>query len=372
MYRCIIYMKKLFAFICITALTGALSAQTRAPSGFSDFFPEAAEINAASRIFVHGFDDAAGLEKVTDGRLVSDVGFTRYERADYSGDQSLSIEVFTLLDFKAAYSLLTLLRENTIQAGPPGDAFTAGNDGFLFSQGRFFIRILGKGAPKELFEKTAEAVSAKMAQFGGELPGLPDYFPPDGYEVSSLRYFPSLDAYKTWTGKNTPWYIDANYDMEIATARYFAENRSGTVSLLQLPTPELAEEYYDALMVSAPERAGGISIYARRAGPLVVCMEGDFDPAEAGRLLSSLNFSYSLRWVYGNEKSPGVIWGIPSIVLKAVVHSIIFSLIACITAVLIGLAIGAGRFALRQYTEKRSPKSTEESTGLTWLNLRNH
>jgi hypothetical protein len=375
-------MKKIiFAFICVLAAAGVLSAQTQgaedAPSGFSDFFPEAAEIGASSRTFSPAFEDTAGLAKVTDGKLVSDVGFTRYERADYSGALPLSIEVFTLLDSHAAYSLLTLLRENHVQPGPPGDAFTAGNDGFLFARGRLFVRIMGKGEKsassdmKELLEKSAAAIGAKMERVSsGAQPGLFAYFPPEGYDASSLRYFPSQDAYKTWTKGNHPEYIDTNYDMEIATARYSAGNGSGTVSMLKFPTPELAEEYYDELAASISAVPGSLSIYARRAGPLVACLEGNFDPVSAHRLLSGVKFGYSLHWIDDDGKNGGVVWGIPKVILQAVVNSLIFSLTAGVAAVLIGLMIGAGWFLFRQYKDKRNPRPLEEDPYFNRLNLK--
>lgn len=367
-------MGKVFlALVCVLAIAGTLSAQNQDTSGLPGYFPEAAEIGAFSRIPGAGFEDAAGLAKVADGGLVSSVGFTRYARADYSGASPLSIEVFTLLDFKAAYSLLTLLRENPVQAGPPGDAFTTGNNGLLFAQGRFFVRIgspLGKDTPKELLEKSAAAAGAKIMPSGGERPELLDYFPPNGFDASSLRYFPSADAYKIWTKGKAPEYIGANYDTEIATARYFTDGNSGTIFMLKFPTPELAEEYYDELAFSASAPPEGSSIYARRAGPLVAVLEGNFNTVSAGRLLSDVKFSYSMRWVYGDEKNTGVVWGIPGVVLSAVVNSLIFSFIAVIVAILIGSSIGLGRFALRQYREKRSPKSLEDDPRFTRLNLR--
>ena len=366
-------MKKFFALVCVLATVGALSAQTRTPADFPGYFPEAAEIDASSRTFVAGFEDAAGLAKVADGRLVSDVGFTRYERVDYSAASALSIEVFTLLDSLAAYSLLTLLREDNIRSGPPGDAFAIGNGGFLFAQGRFFVRILvkdGKGASKELLEKSAEIVGSKMAPSSGERPGLLEYFPSDGYDASSLRYFPSLDAYKTWTRGKASEYIVTNHDMEIATARYFAGDRSGTFSLLRLPTPELAEEYYDELSASMSALPDGLSIYAKHAGPLVAILEGNFDSVPAAGLLSGVRFSYSLRWVDGDENNARTVWGVPGAVLSAVVYSVFFSFIAIFIALIIGLAIGIGRFALRQRKEKRYPDLAKEDAGSTWLNLR--
>ena len=354
--------------------SAALSAQAQTPSGFSDFFPEASEIDAVSRTFSQAFDDAAGLSKVKDGKLVSDVGFVRYERADYSGASPLSVEIFTLLDSAAAYSLLTLLGENPVQPGPPGDAFAAGNDGFLFARSRIFVRILGKdgsGAPRELLEKSATVIGSKTDRLsGGARPGLIEYFPPDGYDASSLRYFPSRDAYNTWTGGKAPDYINMDYDVEIATARYLAGNRRGTVSMLKFPTPELAEEYYDELAALVATLPNGLSIYARRAGPLVACLEGDFDPVSAGRLLSGVKFSYSLHWIDENGGNGGrVVWGIPSVILLTVANSLILCLVITIFAVLLGLALGTGNFALRQYRDKHSAEPLDDYPD-NWLNLK--
>ena len=356
--------------VCVVlAASCALSAQSQITGGFPDYFPEASEIGADSRAFSLAFENAADLVKVKNGRLASNVGFTRYERADYSGAAPLSIEVFTLLDSYAAYSLLTLLRDNHIHTGPPGAAYTIGDDVFLFARGRIFVRILGKGAPKELLERSAAAVSAKMGTSSGEPPRLPDYFPPDGYAADSMKYFPSPEAYKTWAGDKTPEYIDTNYDMEIAAARYSTGSYSGTFYLMKFPNPELAEGYYDDLAVLAPTVSVGLSLYAGRVGPLVAVLEGDFDPVSAGRLLSAVKFSYSMHWVYGEEPVANVIWGVPVVVLKAVVGSLIFSAIAVVAAILTGLALGGGRYALRQYKGKRSPQLFKDESGITRLNL---
>ena len=361
-------MKKIFlALAYILAAAGMSVAQT--PQERSDYFPEAAEIGASSRISGQGFESAADLAKIKDGRLVSDVGFIRYDRSDYSGASPQSIEVFKLLDSWAAYSLLTLLRENQIEPGPPGDFFTTGNDGLLFAQGRFFVRILGKDAPKELLEKSAALVSAKIEQSGGEPPGLPGHFPSEGYDASSLRYFPSQASYKTWIEGKAPAYINTDYNMEIATARYYAGSRSGTVSLLKFPTSELAEEYYDEFMVSAPAVPNGLSVYARRAGPLIACLEGNFDPVSADKLLSTVKYGYSLRWDYNPESGARIVWGIPTSILKAVVNSLFFSAIAVLCAILIGSMIGVGRFVLREYNRKHSLEPADEDPGFTRLIL---
>ena len=372
-YRTFRWFRNLFfALVCGPILCCALSAQARTADGIPGYFPETAEIGVSSRSLSSGFEDAAGLSKVKDGRLVYDVGFIRYERVDYSDASSLSIEIFTLLDSRAAYSLLTLLRDDPIQTGPPGDAFASGNDVVLFSRGRFFVRIQGKDAPKELLEKSASTVGGKLAHSGGEQPRLPSYLPADGLDAYSLRYFPSRDTYETWTSGQAPWYIDTTYDVEIVTADYSSGKDFGTVALLRFPTDELAEEYFDALAVSAPVATGDRSVYAKLTGPLVACLEGNHDSVSAGKLLSTVKFSYSLRWVYGDEQytSTKTVWGVPVSILNAVVNSLIFTAVASTVVALLGLAIGVGRFTLREYRDRRSPRSMEENSGLTWLNLR--
>ena len=217
-----------------------------------------------------------------------------------------------------------------------------------FAIASFFI-LFGIPAAGGLFAGTPD---------GENTPSLLGYFPQDGYDETSLRYFPTATAYETWSGKSKPAYLDTEYDMEIAQARYSLENHSGMLFLLKFPTPELAEDYYDNLALPDAKVKNGSSVYARHVGPLVACLEGDFDPPAADALLKSIKFGgYSVRWDHEQGQS-NAIWGIPFSILGAVVNSLIFVMILSLASILLGTAVGAGRFVLNGFRSRRRPEES--------------
>ena len=343
-------------------------AQT--PVVLSNYFPESGEIDVSFQTSDFGFADPEGLAKIKDGKLAAAVGFVRYDCRDYSApDASMKIEIFTLLDSPAAWSLLTLLRENPVKDGPPGDAFVLDENFLLLAQDRLFVRIQGIGITEELLRKASESVSSRIDRQSVGKPGLITHMPEAGYDTASLCYFPSASSYDVWTKERKPTYIDTSYDMEIAHASYSgADNQAGTIFLMKFPTTELAEDYFDGLAVAVSDVREGFSIFARHTGPLVAVLEGNFNPQSADELLASVKFGYSVRWDKGNQAN--VVWGVPTSILGAVVNSLIFSALAGIGAILLGTAIGAGRFAWRGYREKRSPELAENDPGFTQLRLR--
>jgi len=225
-----------------------------------------------------------------------------------------------------------------------------------FAIASFFILFVIPAAGG-LFAETPEV---------GNTPSLLKHFPQDGYDETSLRYFPTATDYETLVGKSKPAYLDTEYDMEIAQARYSLEDHSGILFLLKFPTPELAEDYYDNLALPSAKVKDDISVYARNVGPLVACLEGDFDPPAADALLKSIKFSgYSVRWDH-DQRQAKAIWGIPVSILGAVVNSLVFVMALSLVSILLGTAVGAGRFALNEFRSRRKP----EESHFTRLRLR--
>ncbi len=108
-------------FFLIFAVISTVTAQVELVS--DDYFPADSEFADLHKIVsAESFADPARLSQIDNGRLFSDVGFEKYAKRVYSlgNSGSLSIEVVTLRDARAAYSILTLLRSVNIQDGPPG------------------------------------------------------------------------------------------------------------------------------------------------------------------------------------------------------------------------------------------------------------
>jgi ABC-type phosphate transport system permease subunit len=103
--------------------------------------------------------------------------------------------------------------------------------------------------------------------------------------------------------------------------------------------------------------------YARRAGPLVAILEGTFEPEQADKILGSLEFQYSIRWIYDkNNRSSATVWGVPVGLLGTVVRSLAFVALLCVASVLLGLGMAVFRILLREYAPNNildRPERTE-------------
>lgn len=353
-------MKLFFALILgFSVITPAAMAQVELVSG--DYFPAEFEFSEIDRLVSEEtVDNPEQLSKIKDGKLFSDVGFQKYQKRTYAVGRSgsLSVEVVTLLDFRAAYSVLTLLRTGMLQEGPPGDVFTTADSEIRFAQGKTWVRIQGRDIPEDLARRVAVSVSNRIGSHRPDPPSLISHMPKTGLDASTLRYYPGRTPFESHAGTIRD-YLKFDSDFEIAQARYSVDDRSGTLSLLSFPTREVAQDYFDGL-------AGPGPMYAKMAGPIVGVLEGPFDPATADRLLNDIQFSYSIRWI---EDKPKVLWGIPAGILSTVVESLFFVVVLGAVSILAGAGFAAVRVALRKYAPKHSPDNPER-TEITRLKLK--
>jgi hypothetical protein len=342
-----------------------LSASALAESPEDRYFPSSSEfpeiLSVASE---QSFDDPAKLLRLTDGKIISAVGFKHYARRDYrlAESKSLSIEVITLLDLKAAYSLLTLSGNSNMQPGPPGDEYSFDVDGIQFAHRNQWVNIRSKGADKEFIRKVAEAVSRKLGSLQKKTPGLISHFPKSGFNEATLQYFPSFQSFEAY--KKVPaWIQICGQDMEIAQAKYSIGDKSGVLSLLSFPTSEIAEVCYSKLAAVNSHR-----IFHKRIGPLIAVFEGSVEPQLAGKLLEDIHYDYSIQWIYEKKESKASnLFGIPVNVLDKLIKKSFF-----LVALIVLLSIGGGiAFAVFRFRfRNRVSKSNRDDGDTTHLSMR--
>jgi len=255
-----------------------------------------------------------------------------------------------------------------MQEGPPGDAFSLNPNGMIFAQNKELIRIRAEGISDELVKRVAISVSNRIGQRKDRSPSLLSHFPKPGYDASSLHYFPELKSYKHYSGKRVPSFIKLDLDMEVAQARYSLDNQSGTLFLLNFPTPQIAEAYLDDLALPSSDQPGKPTLHAKRSGPLVAFLEGNFDAQSANRILSPIKFSYAVRWVYekGNQKK--IIWGIPVRILRTVVNSLLFVILLSGISIVIGTVVAVLIF-LRRRNASKNLTTSQQSSEITQMRL---
>jgi len=359
----------IYTLLCLIPFVPAAGAQLELVT--DSFFPadlEFPELRQTSEVV---FEDPARLAKLDYGRLWGDVGFEKYAQRVYevSKTGTLSIEIVSLKDYRAAYSLLTLLRDSNLRDGPPGDAYTAAADGIRFAKRRDWIRMRASGVPEDLLKRVAGSVSNRLGPEKQEIPSLISHLPRPGYDASSLRYFPGLESFENFAGSKAGAFLKFQSDVEIAQARYSLGTRSGVLSLLNFPTPQVAEDCYADLTANGARyaSAAGGAIYTKRVGPIVAALEGSFDPAAANTILDPIQFRYSVRWIYEKSSSPATIWGVPAGILGTVVRSLFFVVLLCGVSIVAGAAFAFFRFALRG---RSSDNILDRQSEITRLRLR--
>jgi hypothetical protein len=331
----------------------------------SHYFPADQEFTELGDIqSEESLDEPSTLGQLREGPLIVEAGLRKYSRRTYRliAGGLLSIEVIEMRDARGAFSLLTLLRGSPMADGPPGDVYASSDRRLIFCQGRVFVRISGND-PDDLARRVAVSVSNRIGPREKSLPLLLTHFPDYGYQSSTLRYFlgPRALAFMEQTGGS---FLKINPDMELACADYLLPEASGTLWLASFPTSQLAEEYLDSLSIDGAKHATGISaVFAKRSGPIVGILQGSFNPGMADQLLSSVQFAYSIKWIYDrNRRNSETVLGIPMGILGTVVRSLVFTGLLCLGSILAGIAIAVFRLVLRGYAPRNfldRPERTE-------------
>ena len=332
----------------------------------SDFFPaemEFRELGAVRSDRV--LEDAASRAGIEGGNILAEAGCQRYARREYEleGGGLLSIEVATLKDPKASYSVLTLLRSSPVEKGPPGEFYAVTPGELLLARGNLWVRV--RGADAELCKRIAVSVSNRIGSRDSSLPAVVKRMPPDGLEAASLRYFLGPESFRAYGEPPRGFQLAPTSDLEVAQARYEDAGKYGTLFLVSFPTNQVAQEYFDSLSGPPTHAKGTVNTmtYARRAGPLVAILEGTFEPEQADKILGSLEFQYSIRWIYDkNNRSSATVWGVPVGLLGTVARSLAFVALLCLASVLLGLGMAVFRILLRGYAPNNildRPERTE-------------
>jgi hypothetical protein len=332
-------MRQYLLAICLFAgssgSTLSLTAQTELVT--RNYFPADLEfVELKSVESQRELGEPASLAELPEGALFAEAGFRHYARRTYrlNPSGSLTLETITLNDSKAAYSLLSLLRNDVIRKGPPGD-FAAGLDqNLMFCQANVLVRIRSE-APGDLARRVARSVGNRIARREHE-PSLIANLPKLGLEPVSLRYCLGPVAFARYAQPVAGKSIEFRDELEIAQARYSLENQTGVLSLVGFPTVQLADEYFESLfgLMGGNSKA---ELYFKKSGPMLAILEGTFAPRTADRLLGSIEFNYSVKWIYDarNRASNGM-WGVSSGLMGTVVRSL------ALTGLLAGLSLLAG------------------------------
>ncbi len=333
----------------------------------SDFFPADLEFKELVRVLpVPG--PLAVTPPASEAWIFDEVGYRKYERRNYETESrgALTIEIVTGKDERSAFSLLTLLRNSELTPGPPGDSFAAGAGALEFAKGNFWVRVRCDGAA-DLVRRVAISVGNHMGQREHSTPPLVSHFPGNGLDASSERYFLGPKSFAAYASKIPGLQLDFRPEMEVAQAAYTLGNGCGVLSLVNFPTAQMAEDYFDSISDGIQSQSNGL--FTRKVGPIVGILEGSFDAAAADQILGAIKFRYSIKWIYDkNNRSSATVWGVPVRILGTVVRSLLLTALLCGISILLGVGMAVFRVFLRGYAPGNILDAPER-TGMIRLRL---
>jgi len=330
----------------------------------SDYFPARFEFRELATVVAdEEIDSVPAIGRLKEGSFFLEAGAQAYARREYGLEDrtALAIEILTLEDERGAYSLVSVLRPAALAAGPPGDYMAESAGELCFAQSRYFVRIRSR-APADLLRRIATSIGNRIGRHAQAPPSLVTHLPESGCANASIRYFMgprSAEAFSQPIAGRRPVFADP---AEIVQAPYLLDGRSGLLTLISFPTMQMADDYYERSMDWLGRAAPPARLYSAKAGPIIGILEGNFDPGNADKVLGSLQYSYTVKWIYDKYKNAPTIWGLPYGIMSTVVRSIVLVSLLCLASIVAGAALAFFRVALRTYAPNNfldRPERTE-------------
>ncbi|MGC1784555.1 MAG: DUF6599 family protein [Acidobacteriaceae bacterium] len=316
--------------------------------------------------------------------VLREYGFSRFEAANYTrGSDTLAVKAVQFGDATGAYGAFTFYRRPNMAPEEIGQGAGFDVNRVLFWNGTVFVEAtfvhITATSAGELRDLSSLLPKPKGNQ--GTLPTLPDYLPRQHLRPMTVQYAFGPDAYTASGGVLPGSLVDFGMSAEVVTAQYDSLNGTGTLTIINYPTPEIAANRQRAIASFLSTHGGGAAgkpgewtpalansyleaLQSRRSGPLVALTSGEFSAGSAQELLQRVNYEATLtlggsgRYVPDTTKLAQLIISVAYLVG-------IFALIAIVAAI----SLGGGR-ALWRKMRRKSGQPEDESAEFIRLNLR--
>jgi len=305
-------------------------------------------------------NDASQIDAAHVTELKED-GLNRFSTAKYGhGGSAADIKALQFVDATGAAAALNLYRTgmHALPAGQKLGTESAASDGkLLFRTGNTII-LATSAHPLAASELQALAITLpKISGPKGMSPLLPTLLPVKGLKPESVRYALGPTSYTASGGVLPAEILGFDKSAEAVTADYAARNGKGTLTLLLYPTPQLAGEHGRAIEAWVNAHLGGLgTVKMRREGPLVILTTGNFSANDAQQMVEGVHLRSEVTW---EKPMPHEFHTEVRKTASLLLSIAIFSGLAMLAAVLLGLFLGGGRAMVRVLRGKPAASEPE-------------
>ncbi|MGA8089956.1 MAG: DUF6599 family protein [Terracidiphilus sp.] len=308
-----------------------------------------------------GWDAAEKPKPVSDpGQLdnanvaaLKEYGCTGGAVADYKrGSETLSVKALTFNDVSGAYGAYSFYRQNGWPKADIGTGGTSDNNRVLFWKGNTVVdATFSHVGPMSAAEMRDLAKGLPSPQGNRALPppiltGLPQ----GSLEKQTTHFAQGPAGYAGAGGVLPAELVRFDLDAEAVTANYSLTSGPATLTLIDYPTPQLAEAQEKKIRAYIKAGSGAqpafpkpladsdqASLEVLHTGPIVALVSGDAVPDESHKLLAHVHYSAELTQMPQDRESEVVktsqfLMGVAMLVI-----------VGCSAAVLLGFFLGGGR-----------------------------
>ena len=279
------------------------------------------------------------------------------ETAEYKrGDESLTIKAFSFNDVSGAYGAYSFYRQNGWPKADIGTGATSNKNRVLFWKGNTVVDAM--------FSHIGPMSAGELRDLAKDLPvpagnrSLPPpilvVLPQGSLDRQTTHFAQGPAGYAGAGGVLPPQMVGFDRDAEAVTANYDLASGPATLTLIDYPTPQMAEaqertirDYLKAGNKAQPafpqplQDSDQASLEVSRSGPIVALVSGDAIPDESHKLLAQVHYSPDLIQIpqpHESEvaKTGRFLMGIASLVI-----------VGSSAAILLGFFLGGGRALYR-------------------------
>jgi hypothetical protein len=270
--------------------------------------------------------------------------------------ETLAIRALRFGDESGAYGAYSYYRQNGWPKESIGTGAASDKNRVLFWRGNTVVDAtfshvepMSAGELREIADKLPVPGGNKSVA-----PPVLSYMPQDNLQRQTTHYALGPAGYAGAGGVLPPGLVRFDLGAETATANYSLASGIATLTIIEYPTPQIAQSQESA--IRAYIKAGSTaqpawpkpltdsdtaSLEVRRSGVLVALVSGDAIPDESHRLIETVHFEVNLTSMgqpqpSDVQKTAKLLMGIAGIVI-----------VGSMTAILLGFFLGGGRAMYR-------------------------
>jgi hypothetical protein len=283
-------------------------------------------------------------------KVLAETGLKTIEQRSYrNGSETATLRIFTLQDPSSAYEFYTFLLAPGTHSIGLGEASAIGQTDARFLVGNFVVQAtLSEKAKPETLTEIVPPLKAKADPT--PFPPLKSYLPQRWLVFGTEKYALGPEGFRTsvasldqGTLADLAPEVGFQEGAETMMARYQGEHGSGTLLLIEYPTPQLAENHLHHLQQALPEAAKKAGVTVERKASLLSLVFAATSQMHAQTIRDEVNYATEVTWNEPHQTAtdPPLVYMMFKIFL--------FTSLFLVFATIAGLAFGGFRVLIKHW-----------------------